>query len=221
MTIPDDDRRKLSVDEVGAALAADFRQIQGFVLASYDTGDYDSALALVNAISAAAAEADHHPDLRLGWGRVDVRLWSHDVRGLTQRDLRLAERITTIAAEAGARPVPARVQMVDLGLDTWDAEEILPFWRAILGYADPEVADEIVDSVGLLPSVWFQGTDRHETPRQRWHLDVWVPVDEARRRVDAALAAGGTLVYDAESPAFWVLADAQGNRACVASVESR
>lgn len=221
MSIEEEDRRRLGVEEVASALPSDFRQVTGFLLASYDTGDYDTALALVNAISAAASEADHHPDLRLGWGRVDVRLWSHDVHGLTRRDLRLAERVSAIAAESGVRPVPTRVQLVELGLDTWDRAEILPFWRAILGYADPGVDTEIFDSAGLHPSVWFQDTDVHETPRQRWHLDVWVPVDEARGRVDAALAAGGTLVYDAEAPSFWVLADPQGNRACVACVEGR
>lgn len=215
------DRRRLSVEEVSAAVAADFRQISGFLLASYDTGDYDTALALVDAIGAAAAEADHHPDLRLGWGRVDVRLSSHDVHGLTERDLRLAERITAIAVESGATAVPRRVQMVELGLDTWDAAEIAPFWRAILGYGDETVPEEILDPAGLHPTVWFQATDEHDTPRQRWHLDVWVPIDQARARVDAALAAGGTLAYDAEAPAFWVLADPQGNRACVCSVEGR
>jgi len=221
MTIPEDDRRKLSVPEISSALATDFRQVTGFLLASYDTGDYDTALALVNAISVAAAEADHHPDLRFGWGRVDVRLASHDVRGVTQRDLRLAARITALAMQAGVRPVPARVQLVELGLDTWDAAEIMPFWRAILGYADPAVDDEIFDAAGMHPSVWFQETDRHEPPRQRWHLDICVPIDQARARVDAALAAGGVLVNDQEAPSFWVLADPQGNRACVTSMAGR
>jgi 4a-hydroxytetrahydrobiopterin dehydratase len=48
-----------------------------------------------------------------------------------------------------------------------------------------------------------------------------VPHDEARRRIDAALAAGGTLVSDAEAPAFWVLADAEGNEACITTWEGR
>jgi 4a-hydroxytetrahydrobiopterin dehydratase len=57
--------------------------------------------------------------------------------------------------------------------------------------------------------------------RNRIHLDVSVPHDEARQRMDAALAAGGTLVYDAEAPAFWVLADPEGNEACVTTWQGR
>jgi 4a-hydroxytetrahydrobiopterin dehydratase len=39
--------------------------------------------------------------------------------------------------------------------------------------------------------------------------------DEAEARVRAALAAGGKLVSDEAAPSFWVLADAEGNEACV------
>jgi 4a-hydroxytetrahydrobiopterin dehydratase len=51
--------------------------------------------------------------------------------------------------------------------------------------------------------------------RRRIHFDVPVPHDEAEARISAALAAGGTLLGEAEAPAFWVLADAEGNEACV------
>jgi len=50
---------------------------------------------------------------------------------------------------------------------------------------------------------------------QRFHLDVRVPPEVAESRVRAAVAAGGTLVDDGYAPRFWVLADAQGNRACI------
>ena len=42
-----------------------------------------------------------------------------------------------------------------------------------------------------------------------------VPHDEAHQRIAATIAAGGTLIYDAEAPAFWVLADPEGNEACI------
>ena len=51
--------------------------------------------------------------------------------------------------------------------------------------------------------------------RNRIHLDISVPHDEAQARIEAALKAGGTLVSDAHAPAFWVLADAEGNEACI------
>jgi len=57
--------------------------------------------------------------------------------------------------------------------------------------------------------------------RNRIHFDVSVPHDEARHRIQAALAAGGTLLSDARAPAFWVLADAEGNEACVTTWQGR
>jgi 4a-hydroxytetrahydrobiopterin dehydratase len=50
---------------------------------------------------------------------------------------------------------------------------------------------------------------------------VWVPYEQARARVDAALAAGGTMVYDYAAPSWWTLADPEGNEADVATTMSR
>lgn len=57
--------------------------------------------------------------------------------------------------------------------------------------------------------------------RNRIHLDISVPHDESQERIDAALAAGGVLVSDAAAPAFWVLADAEGNEACITTWQGR
>jgi 4a-hydroxytetrahydrobiopterin dehydratase len=101
----------------------------------------------------------------------------------------------------------------------------LPFWRAVLGYADEPGSKlqpvAIVDPAGQLPAVWFQQMDEPRPQRNRIHLDISVPHDEAPRRIDAALAAGGVLVSDAEAPAFWVLADAEGNEACITTWQGR
>ncbi|WP_245171080.1 VOC family protein [Streptomyces decoyicus] len=56
---------------------------------------------------------------------------------------------------------------------------------------------------------------RTEPATQRVHVDVRVPYDQAEARTAAALAAGGRLVNDADAPSHWVLADAEGNEACV------
>lgn len=213
------DRTKLSVAEVAEQAPAEFRQLLGRLHARYRTSDFAAALALVNRIAEAAEEADHHPDLDLRWGRVDVALNSHDVGGLTERDVRLATTIATLAAEAGATPDIESLQTLELALDTADADEVQAFWAALLGYR-PD-GDEVADSSGVGPTLWFQSTDAHDVPRQRFHLDVWVPVDQGEARVRAAVDAGGTLVDDAQAPSFWVLADAQGNRACVCTVAQR
>lgn len=212
----DDDKAVLDGHDIEAELLTDWRIMFSALHARFKTGDFATGLALVNQIGAAAEEMDHHPDLDLSYPHLDVRLTSHDVGGLSQRDVDLARTISDLAGSLGAKADPAAVQVLELGLDSADHEEIKPFWAAVLGL-DPEAGepDEVIDGDGALPSIWFQETDAHETPRQRFHLDIRVPPEVAEARVKAALDAGGTLVSDARKPTFWVLADAQGNKACV------
>jgi 4a-hydroxytetrahydrobiopterin dehydratase len=114
------------------------------------------------------------------------------------------------------------VARVEIGLDTWDAEEIRPFWKAVLGLSDhPRFEDDLRDPEGDLPTLWFQRTEPHETPRQRFHLDIRVPPEVAEDRIREALAAGGTLVTDEWAPRFTVLADPQGNKVCVCTQTGR
>lgn len=218
-----DPKTVLTYPQVQAAGLADWRWLVGALYARYATGDFATGVALVDRIAAAADEADHHPDLDLRYPHVSVRMLSHDVGGVTDRDLRMARRISEIAAELGVAAAPGEVQALELALDTGDHAGVLPFWRALLGYADSVVypSREAVDPAGRLPTIWTQRTDAHETPRQRWHFDVVVPIEQAQARIDAAIAAGGTLVSDDAAPAFWVLADAEGNKACVCTPEGR
>lgn len=199
-----------------AAGLHDWRHLLNALHTRYDPGSYAAGLELVAAIGAAAEEQDHHPDLDLRWGHVNIALSSHDSGGVTQRDLRLARRISEIAAEKGARARPELVQRAEVALDTADWSRIRPFWKAVLGGADnPRLPDEVRDPDGAMPTLWFQETEPHETPRQRFHLDVHVPHDVAASRIAAALEAGGTLVSDENAPDFVVLADADGNKACI------
>lgn len=197
----------------------DWRPVLGRLVSRFRTGDFVSGLAFATRVTEAAEEANHHPDLDLRYPHVDVTLMSHDVRGTTARDVRLARRITGIAAELGAAADPAARTLVELSLDTWDADAIAPFWAAVLD-GDYDSEDRAVDS-DQVPLLWFQETDEHDEPRQRFHYDVWVPIDRAQARIDAAVAAGGTLVSDDEAPSFVVLADAQGNKACICTSAAR
>ena len=212
-----------SYDEVKAAGLADWRWLLGRLHARFATGDFATGLALADRIGAAAQEADHHPDLDLRYPFLAVTLSSHDAAGVTDRDLRLARRISEIAAELGVPAEPEQIRALELALDTVDHTAVAPFWRAVLGYADSPVHGdgEVVDPDGRLTTLWFQPTEAHEVPRQRFHLDVVVPPEQAAGRIDAALAAGGTLVTDEFAPAFWVLADAEGNKVCVCTSEGR
>jgi len=156
------------------------------------TPDFATGLALVDAIGAVAEELDHHPDLGLRYRQVDIRLTSHDVGGITDRDLRLARRITELAIAAGLRTDTTGVARLELGLDSPDAAAVLPFWGAVLGLSDQAGrGDELVDPAGALTTLWFQQSGDEE-PRQRWHPDLWVDPTEVQPRIDAAVAASRT-----------------------------
>ncbi|WP_310961113.1 4a-hydroxytetrahydrobiopterin dehydratase [Nocardioides terrisoli] len=211
---------KLTGDHIATLGLADWRTLQSKLHARFRTGDFATGLDLVNAIGAVAEEMNHHPDLDLRYTHLQVALFSHDVGAKTQRDVDLARRISELAAERGVVAEPQGLTLVEAGLDTWATAEVLPFWRALLGLPETD-GEEVVDPLGFVSTVWFQDTDAHDTPRQRWHFDVWVAPDEADARIAAALEAGGTVVDDSHAPSFTVLADPQDNRACICTHAGR
>ncbi|MHA7284006.1 4a-hydroxytetrahydrobiopterin dehydratase [Arthrobacter sp. TMS2-4] len=212
----------LTMQQILDAGLADWRKLAQALHARFLTGDFATGLDLVTAIGDLAEQASHHPDVVLTYPHVDVTLLSHDASGITERDIELARRISGLAAERGIAADPAAPAVVELALDTADVAALGPFWAALLtGDATAVDGDDVADPGGRVPLLWFQHTDTHETPRQRFHLDVWVPHDAAEARIAAAVAAGGRVVDDAQAPSFTVLADAEGNRACVCTALDR
>ena len=59
--------------------------------------DFKTALAFVNEVGRVAEEEGHHPDIELGWGRVEIKLYTHSVNGLTENDFILAELIQDLS----------------------------------------------------------------------------------------------------------------------------
>ena len=213
---------KLTSTQILDAGLNDWRQLAQGIHARFRTGSFTAGLRFVTAVTEAAEAANHHPDVTLTYPHVDLKLISHDVGALTQRDVDLARAISSIAHEQGLTPQPEVLAEVELALDTAVLADAEPFWAALLtGDARNVSGDDVVDPSGRVPLLWFQGTDAHETPRQRFHLDVWVPHDVADARIAAAVAAGGAVVDEAQAPSFTVLADGEGNRACVCTVLSR
>jgi 4a-hydroxytetrahydrobiopterin dehydratase len=97
-------RSILSPGETADELAGTaFAHVGDRLVGEYSTADFASAVRLLDAVALVADELNHHPDVKLGWGRVGFELSSHDVGGVTSRDLELAARITGIAVEQGAR----------------------------------------------------------------------------------------------------------------------
>ena len=64
---------------------------------TYKFPDFKSALAFVNRVGVLAEEQGHHPDMLLGWGKVEITTWTHAVDGLTESDFILAAKIDRLS----------------------------------------------------------------------------------------------------------------------------
>ena len=167
---------------------------------------------------AAVLALDRAPDVRLTAEVLDLSVCTReDGIWLTRADIDTARTISALAREHGLVPDPGGVTQLELALDTAHDAVVGPFWSALLtGSPDNMVYDSVFDPTGRVPAVWFQqsGEDA-DLPSQRWHFDLWLAPEVAADRIAAAVAAGGTVVFDGEAPAFTVLADPDGNRVCV------
>jgi 4a-hydroxytetrahydrobiopterin dehydratase len=199
----------------------DWRVLGEGACAFFRTGSFAAGAGLVQAIGELAGLEDHHPDVDLRGEGVTVRLITitSDYCGLSEHDLELARRISAVARERGVPADPTALQTVQVSIDALVSGDVMPFWRAVLGYEyRPDSPDEdLIDPRGRGPSIWFQRMDAPRPQRNRVHIDVWVPHDQAEARIAAALAAGGRLVSDEHAPSWWTLADAEGNEADVAT----
>lgn len=186
----------------------------------FRTGSFSAGVALMDAIGDLAETANHHPDVDVRYASLTVRLVTHSVGGLSERDVQLARRISAAARELGVPADPTAVQTIQVAIDASLRPDVMPFWRAVLGYR--ELGDEdLVDPHARGPSLWFQEMDAPRPQRNRIHIDVSVPHDQAEARVAAAIAAGGRLVSDEHAPDWWTLADAEGNEVDVATMIGR
>ena len=200
----------------------DWRVVLGRLHATFRVGgSFTAAADLAAAIARRADAADHHPDIDLRYPDVvHVSVTTHAALSLTTLDAELAREISALAAAAKAKAEPTAVQCHEIAIDTMDAERIRPFWAAVLGYAE-EAGGGLSDPRRLGPPLWFQRMDQPRTERSRLHVDVSVPHDVAEARVTAAIDAGGRLVSDDNARAWWVLADADGNEACISTWQDR
>ena len=229
-----DGSRKLTRTEASGAVSdLGWRYILGWLRASVPAASLAEAAGLaVRAAAAAGPDADATLWADVRHDGVVLALQDRATAAVTAREAGLARQITAALREAGhatepgtGGTAPRSVQMLEIAIDALDIPSIRPFWRAVMGYVSepgrdgPE--DALVDPVGQGPAIWFQQMDAPRPQRNRIHVDVSVPHDEAKARIDAALAAGGRLLADDEAPAFWVLADAEGNEACITTWQGR
>ena len=176
------------------------------------------------AVSAAGADGQGHLTVDIRGDRAVLQLQSAEVGWVTGRDIRLAHRVSRALEARGLQPTPGTAQLLEIAIDALDIGLVRPFWKAVTGYTDEpgsELQAALIDPSGRGPAIWFQQMDAPRPQRNRIHLDVDVPHEAARARIDAAIAAGGTLLSDRAAPAFWVLADPEGNEACICTWQGR
>ena len=175
-------------------------------------------------VSAVGADGQGHLTVDIRADRAALRLQSAHAGAVTGRDVRLAQKVSEALAARGLRPTPDAVQALEIAIDALDIPAVRPFWKAITGYADEpgsELNAALIDPSGRGPAIWFQQMDAPRPQRNRIHIDVDVPAEEAQTRIDAAIAAGGRMLSDDAAPAFWVLADPEGNEACICTWQGR
>ncbi|WP_232717661.1 VOC family protein [Gordonia metallireducens] len=216
-------RAPLTAKQATEVVADPWRVVADKLVAAYRTGSMVRGLEFVAKIVDAAEEANHHPDVDLRYGSVHLTLTTHSAHQLTEADVALANRITGIAAEMALGKLTDPVTAIELAIDAMDIGAIRPFWQAVLGYSDgndKELA-ELADPAGRLPSVWFQQMDEPRPQRNRIHFDLCLPHDEVHERLQAAITAGGQLLSDEFAPAWWILADPEGNEICLCTWQGR
>jgi 4a-hydroxytetrahydrobiopterin dehydratase len=99
---------RISAEQFRAAAGVDDWKVldSGEVGTVLRTGSFAKGVELVVRIGALADAANHHPDVDLRYPSVTVRLSTHEVGGLTERDVALAREISAAAAELGIEADP-------------------------------------------------------------------------------------------------------------------
>jgi len=54
--------------------------------------NFRDALAFTNRVGSVAEEQGHHPDIYLTWGKVELKIWTHKIDGLTESDFIFAAK---------------------------------------------------------------------------------------------------------------------------------
>ncbi|CQD22798.1 lactoylglutathione lyase family protein [Mycolicibacterium conceptionense] len=187
----------------------------------------DAVAAASHAVHAAGRDASGHLSIDIRADRAVLRLRTHDAHTVTERDLALARGVSGALAARGFEQSAGAgaIQAMEIAIDALDIGAVRPFWKAVTGYVDEPGNEDLnaglVDPFGRGPAIWFQQMDAPRPQRNRIHLDIDVTHDAAQARVDAAMAAGGILLSDRVAPRFWVLADVEGNEACICTWQGR
>jgi 4a-hydroxytetrahydrobiopterin dehydratase len=84
-------------------------QVQGWDVVSehhitktFTFPDFRTALDFVDRVGETAEQEGHHPDIFLTWGKVEIKIWTHKIDGLTESDFIMAAKIDRLQRESAA-----------------------------------------------------------------------------------------------------------------------
>jgi 4a-hydroxytetrahydrobiopterin dehydratase len=132
----------------------DWRVIGDGACAYFRTGSSVAGARLVQAISQLPGVEDHKPDADLRYDGVTLRLitYTDDYYGVSQRDVEMACQIS--ARRLGLSADPSAVQSLLVIPGATSTAEVMPFWRAALGYEPrrDSSAEDLVDPRTAVPA---------------------------------------------------------------------
>jgi 4a-hydroxytetrahydrobiopterin dehydratase len=86
----------LDDQEIATRLPSGWERDGEEIVRTYEFDAYLDGVGFAGAAGGLAQEAFHHPEMRIGWREVEVRLTTHDAGGITDADLDLAARLNEI-----------------------------------------------------------------------------------------------------------------------------
>jgi len=91
--------RKLGDDDIAEALKSlpGWSLKDGKLFASYRFADFSQAWAFMTRCALCAEKHDHHPEWKNVYNRVEIALWTHDCRAVTEKDVVLAGKFCEYA----------------------------------------------------------------------------------------------------------------------------
>jgi 4a-hydroxytetrahydrobiopterin dehydratase len=123
----------------------DWRVVGDGACTFFRTGSFADAARFVRAMSGLSDLEEHRPDVDVRHDGVTVRLitMSDDYYGISMRDVELARQISAVAHDLGLSADPSAVQSVLVIPGAPDISDVIPFWRAALGY-EPRIAAALI-----------------------------------------------------------------------------
>ena len=171
----------------------------------YPMTSYADGARFVAAIAEIAEELGHFPDVDLRPEGVVVKTATEKDGFLSELDVALAQRVQAAATALGLEPDPSKLTVVGVAVAQGEGQDVRPFFEGVLGWE--RVGDEdLLDPLRRGPHFWFHELTPATKGRGRTHIDVSIPADQARLRLDAALAAGGRLHEELNMPDTWTVA---------------